>query len=141
MPIKVVAMAMNRQQFKSKVSEYLTGAIGEYLKSKTASDLGWPNSRYVGKWQRESRMLLDRLEELVENQPTSQKFDRTRVVKESLKDCTAKPMSWLGTTVRAVARIAREEGLPDKLPKGWGIQNIEQWLDDFVGLVAERVEG
>lgn len=137
MPTKVTAMAMDRKQFKSRVSEYLTGAIGEYLKSRLASEMGWPNSRYVGKWRRESDTLVNQLDRLIKNQPTTQKFDRTKVVRESLKDCTAKPLSWLVTTGRVVSRVADEENLPDKLPRTWGIGDIEDWLEEFSRSVTD----
>lgn len=135
---KTVAMAMNRQQFKARASEYLVGSLGELLKSRMAKSLGWPDGRYVGKWRRESDQLLDRLGLLLETQTIVQKFDRSRVVRESLKECTEDTLSWLGTTIRVVARIAREEDLPNKVPKSsWGsVIRVEEWIEEF----KEKVE-
>lgn len=134
---KVVAMAMDRKLFKAKASEHITGAIGEYLKSRLAETLGWPDGRYVGKWRRESVSLLGRLEVLVASQTTTQNFDRQKAVREVLKECTKDRLSWLGVTVRVVARVAREEKLPNKVPKSWGIEDLNSWLDEFEEKVEE----
>ena len=128
---KTIAMAMDRKQFKAKASEHLVGALGEYLKSRLAKTLGWPDGRYVGKWRRETETLLDRLDALVAAQPTTQKFDRAKAVRESLRECVKDPLSWLGVTVRVVARVAKEEGLPNKVAKSWGVGDLELWLEEF----------
>jgi hypothetical protein len=49
----IVGMAFDRKEFENRLWEKIAGGCSEYYKARLGELLGWPNSTYVGKWDRE----------------------------------------------------------------------------------------
>jgi hypothetical protein len=98
--MKIFSMAMTREQFEGKLSEFLTGAMGEYLKARV-SEIMVGSNKYTGKWDKEvDRLIRQELVNFYYNQTTKTNFKREKLLLKVLKETTSNQMSWFGTELQ-----------------------------------------
>lgn len=80
---KVEAMAFSRDNWISKASQRLEGALGEYAKLQYAKAISFPDY-----WSDEVKRLMGKVEELFDpaKVKTKQKFDRRKAFLEAVND-------------------------------------------------------
>ena len=135
----IIGMAFGRKDFENRLWEKIAGGCSEYYKARLGELLGWPNSTYVGKWDREvERLLFRELANFYHLTETTFK-DRSKVLAKVKSQIGAKDSSFLKAVVTALNRIAIEyPKLNTKVNKKKLAQlNI---MEDFLKKVDEAIE-
>lgn len=132
-------MAMDRNGFENKLSEFLTGACGEYMAARLAKAMGWPDARYVGKWMREVDRLLDiELKKFYNDQKTKSSFNRKKLFDKCLMETIDRPFAQFTTAASSLRSIAEKYKLPFKIKKT--DFDPEVWLEEFADRAREAIK-
>jgi len=135
----IVGMAFGRKDFENRLWEKIAGGCSEYYKARLGDLLGWPNSKYVGKWDREvERLLFRELANFYHLTETTFK-DRSKVLAKVKSQIKAKDSSFLKAAVTALNRIAIEY---PKLNTKVNKRKLEQLklMEDFLKKVDAAIE-
>jgi hypothetical protein len=94
MATKKIAFALTRQQWRDGVEQYISGALGEYIKAEVAELNGY--TLYLPHWRDEVYRLLDlQLYHFIRNKPTKAKFDKAAVVEDVIAEYDPQIVRWL----------------------------------------------
>jgi hypothetical protein len=134
----IVGMAFDRKEFENRLWEKIAGGCSEYYKARLGELLGWPNSTYVGKWDREvERLLFRELANFYHLTEITFK-DRSKVLAKVKSQIETKDGSFLKAAVTALNRIAVDY---PKLNTKVNKKKLEQLtiMDDFLKKVDEAI--
>ena len=135
----IVGMAFGRKDFENRLWEKIAGGCSEYYKARLGEILGWPNSTYVGKWDREvERLLFRELANFYHITEITFK-DRLKVLAKVKSQIEAKDSSFLKAAVTALNRIAKQY---QKLNTKFNKKKLDQSkiMEDFLKKVDEAIE-
>ena len=87
--VNITAMAMSKSEWESKVENLLLGAFGEYCKLRFAQILKVDHIFQFDHWDKETSVLLQKVEEVIFNRTTTTKFNRSKALKVVFKDMSS----------------------------------------------------
>lgn len=100
----LLAMAYNRETFKDKVEEHVSGALLEFYKATLATKLGYKNDHWSDHWFKEVYTLLDRNLVTVLSHEIRGFKDRRKALDEILGVLKKKEPAYRGIAERVILK-------------------------------------
>ena len=95
MATKKIAFALTRREWRAGVEQYISGALGEYVKAEVAELNGY--TEYLAHWRFEVDRLLDfQLYHFIQNKQTKAKFDKAVVVEDVIAEYDPQDFTMVG---------------------------------------------
>jgi len=102
MATKKIAFALTRREWRAGVEQYISGALGEYVKAEVAELNGY--TLYLAHWRFEVDRLLDfQLYHFIQNKQTKAKFDKAVVVDDVIAEYDPQISRWLESAKTSLA--------------------------------------
>lgn len=113
----LLSMAYNREVFKDKVEEHVSGALLEFYKATLATKMGIKNDHWIDHWFKEVYTLLDRNLVTVLHHEIKGFKDRKKALNEILAALQKKEPAYRGIAERVIL-------------KDYGLKKIKVKIDD-----------
>jgi len=138
--MQAIGMAFNREGFKNRIEEYLTGAIHEYLAARIGEAIGM--TEYIAHWDNETDRLLN-AQLSTYFLTASLKFNssyvsRKKAYDEVASDMRGKEKICLSIAAAHVKQILTRKNKPSKIKKA--NYHPEEWFKKFWEMAEECVQ-
>jgi len=100
----LLSMAYNRETFKDKVEEHVSGALLEFYKATLATKMGIKNDHWIDHWFKEVAGLLDRNLVAVLRHGVRGFKDREKALNEVIAELKSKEMGYRKSAVLVIKK-------------------------------------